>query len=198
MLTKEEFDKVAATHADIRMGRGDLTIHTDEMCPEDAIKHREGVLNDMALMMQTQSGRAIIDRLHDNWRREDDTDDGAVEHRHTTLRRYVPSRRWSTNTDPDKQPNGYSRNDGCDVDIHFNPGVKLSGSNTRSDVLLAHEMAHAIGDTSGTTDPGRVTPAENAQDGVVWTDANGRVHDVKRWDHQAVGPRAFPGPAHVQ
>jgi hypothetical protein len=81
-----------------------------------------------------------------------------------------------------------SRGAGTDVTIRYNPGVNVlenAGLSDpwlpfRSDVLLAHEMRHAMHETQGTMDSSMVDATTG--DGVA--DDAGRH---RRWEHQAVG-----------
>jgi hypothetical protein len=129
-------------------------------------------------------------------------------HRHTTLTAlYQDANNNKDRTDdvgaPIDTTNGYadpedhadmsrradgSRGAGTDVTIRYNPGVNVlenAGLSDpwlpfRSDVLLAHEMRHAMHETQGTMDSSMVDATTG--DGVA--DDAGRH---RRWEHQAVG-----------
>ncbi len=129
-------------------------------------------------------------------------------HRHTTITAlYQDANNNQARTDDIGAPldttNGYAdphdasvmsrnadgtRGAGTDVTIRYNPGVNvLEGAGFsdpwlpfRSDVLLAHEMRHAMHETQGTMDSSMVDATTG--DGVA--DDAGRF---RRWEHQAVG-----------
>jgi hypothetical protein len=207
-VTEAEYAKLSETYMNIRMGRGDLTINTDEMCPEDAIKYRDGAMKDIATMMQTKTGRDEIAQLADNRkpvRNAWDALGGLVQHRHTTIKRFHFNANGDKNPDnDDNQPldatnnitynrmkeneKAYRRDavtpgDGTDATIRFNPGITTAPT-TRSDISLAHEMAHAIQITQGLADPGTVNGELGPKGG------GGRLEGdrgVKRQEHQATG-----------
>lgn len=98
-ISQQEFEQVSRTYSNIRLGRGDLTINTDEMPKQQADAFRSGAMNDIANLMQTPSGRAQVMGLSNNVLRDDagnvrrgifgkemPLNLGFPIHRHTTLR----------------------------------------------------------------------------------------------------------------
>jgi hypothetical protein len=201
-VTEAEFHNVAREYSDVRSGRGDLTIDTSERTPAQARQYRAGAMHDIGLLLQTPTGRAEIAQLSNNT--VTDTS-GQTVHRHTLLRALHQNANGDDYRDNDgnapidrsndladwlKPADAFQRSDGhghmvdgpgTDVNVRYNPGVSLPGSTTRSDVLLAHELRHAIDETHGHMDPGLV----DASDGVP--------ADIgrQRYEHQATGIGRF-------
>jgi hypothetical protein len=84
-VTQEEYEQIARTFSDIRLGRGDLTLDSrgfdDDSDPDndqsdrayaDAQKWEQGVMTNIADMMMTEGGRAQIQRMSDNPMIDDD------------------------------------------------------------------------------------------------------------------------------
>lgn len=237
-VTQSEYQQVAHTYSDIRLGRGDLTIDTSSIDSEAAQgsygmtpeAYRAGAMNDIASMMQTRSGRSEIEALHNNPLVSDagearndfmgfelpqlpfnvDAGLGNPIHHHTTM---VPLLNATGGVD---RTNGYAAPDGSgserdaagargagsDVHIRYNPGVNIGDSRPdmhgtnpwmesfRSDVLLAHEMNHAIQQTQGTGDSTAVQASDDSSSTGVGIDAAYRDADgnpLRRIEHQAVG-----------
>ena len=88
-VTQEEYERIARTYADIGLGRGDLTINTDEMTDAgQEQRYRDGTMAAIADMMMTTSGREQIYGMSNNVVRNDDgsarTDAAGNEiHHHT-------------------------------------------------------------------------------------------------------------------
>ena len=64
----EEYADIVRTYSDIRLGRGDLTLDTSEMTPgsDQETDYRDGVMADIAALLQTEAGRKELATLHDN------------------------------------------------------------------------------------------------------------------------------------
>jgi hypothetical protein len=93
-ITRAEYDRVVQTYSDIQLGRGDLTIDTAEMDKTRAETYREQVMANVAMMMQTESGRRQIYGLHDNVLRDDagqalDADGNVAARREDEAHRHV-------------------------------------------------------------------------------------------------------------
>jgi hypothetical protein len=91
-VTEEEYEQIAKTYSDVRLGRGDLTMDTSEMKdPYQAERYRDGTMTAIADMMMTPGGRAQIEHMSDNVP-TDDAGNSVVDkqgdevHRHTTIR----------------------------------------------------------------------------------------------------------------
>ena len=90
------------------------------------------------------------------------------------------------------------RGSGSDVDIRYNPGVNIWDNDpqeatnvwagqTRSDVLLAHEMNHAVHQTQGTLDPNDVQATDDASNATNPSMKIDQDAGIGRREHQAVG-----------
>lgn len=237
-VTQSEYQDIAHTFSDIRLGRGDLTINTSEQTdPLEAARYQQQVMNSIADQMMTASGRDTVGRLHDNVLVDDagnprldadgneqhhatqiralynsnpdgdplDTnDDGTVDandihdeaHRFNgnayadatdTSRRddWFRTQRTDASGNPVTDASGnpvMDRGAGTDSTIWFNPQV-TAGNCSRADVILQHEMAHAIHETQGT----------------MASDTNGQTEaGIANFERQAVGlPNSghYPGDA---
>ncbi len=201
-VSPEEFQEIARTYSNIRMGRSDIDFNTEGLSDEEAAEFRQGTMDDLASIMQTEGGRTLVNRLADN------------ENDHTT----TLSPLFQTNAAGDYDPslgrdntNGYAapvgngadayRVDadtagaGVDSRVRYNPGVDIAPADAdltqdqwlpwRSDVLLYHELVHSMDQTYGTMDP---TQAGADADGGVDTES-GSPYDagVDRSEHRASG-----------
>ena len=190
-VTETEFqDRIARTYSDIRLGRADLKI--DGSSSKDPEQFQEDMMDDVGDIMQTKSGRAMVNELAYNTNGVDER--GRPIHRTTTL---TPNLDRFGNPDTSNAfengdsspgngspfPNGRP-GVGSDATVRIMPNVP-SISGMRSDVVLFHELAHAYHDTKGTTDMSKV----EASDGIPG-DASFRHRDgsrLARYEHQAVG-----------
>jgi hypothetical protein len=96
-VSPEEYERIVKAYSDIRLGRGDLTIDSSEFAgtPQEA-QYRSGVMDNIAMMMQTTAGREQIFTLGDNILKDDQGNarkaDGSAAapgeevHRKTTIR----------------------------------------------------------------------------------------------------------------
>ncbi len=76
-------------------------------------------------------------------------DPGAGKHTNSTLRSDNGFAAPKDSAASDRNADG-SRGDGSDVDIKWNPGANnIGGQGARSDIILAHEMQHAINQSQG-------------------------------------------------
>ena len=214
-VSQEEYEEIARTYSNIRMGRGDLTIDTSEMTDEgQEQRYRDGTMSAIADMMMTTSGRGQINNLSNNVLRDDAGDarldaDGNEVHHHTTIRalyndtdgdgnwlndgtseaNYRSNNAVATaygahgETGPTLDTTGYgtwnrdasgNRGAGFDSTIWWNPNVQ-AGNCDRGDVVLAHEMQHALHETQGTMAAGTFSGA-GPDSGVI-----------RNFERQAVG-----------
>lgn len=137
-VTQAEYDRVVETYSNIRLGRGDLTMDTSELSDADAAQWRSGAMGDIATMMQTPSGRRMVETLSNNPRLDDAGNErqflaghdvtgtwleglGSGEHAHTTLRAYH------------QDANGNDRNDDDDA-------APLAHDNAMSDDLFPDDQ----------------------------------------------------------
>jgi predicted SprT family Zn-dependent metalloprotease len=87
---------------------------------------------------------------------------------------------WGQNEEDTFRQTDGSRGRGSNVDLRINPGMPLTGHTTPSDVIMAHEMAHALHETQGSMAPSTYV-----------TSADGVLEDVGKpiseFEHQAAG-----------
>jgi hypothetical protein len=214
-ITAAEFHKLAATYSDIQAGRGDLTI--DPSKSKDPDQYRADMMNDIADIMQTKSGRELIEDLSNAQVKDEH---GKLVHRHTTLQ---PGLDLAGNVDPTRAQENATDNKfgkghrnldgsagvGIDTTIDINPNMDVVAldennkvtSRMRSDVVLYHEMVHAYTDTHGITANGDVKANETKYSGLpfplnmindpnVEHDVN-TAYGVRREEYQAAGLGEF-------
>lgn len=71
-VSQAEYERIAHTFSDIRLGRGDLTVDTSQITdPAQARTYRDGAMVSIADMMMTTSGRRQIENLSNNVMRDD-------------------------------------------------------------------------------------------------------------------------------
>ena len=201
-VTQEQFQEIARTYSNIRMGRSDIDFNTEGLDEEQAAAYRAGTMDDLASIMQTEGGRTLVNRLANN------------ENDHTTTLsplfqknedgEYDPSLgRDNTNGFASPQGNRSDRfrvdedtpGEGVDSRVRYNPGVDIAPADAdltqdqwlpwRSDVLLYHELVHSMDHTYGTMDPDRIG-ADG--DGAIDSES-GEAYDAggKRSEHRAAG-----------
>ena len=162
-LTQAEYDQVVHTYSDIRLGRSDFEFNTDGLSDEDAEAFRQGSLDDLVSIMQTDHGRQLVGDLAYN------------ENDHTTTLSPLFQKDSSGDYDPDlglDNTNGFASpdcrddtwinadgtpGDGTDSRVRYNHGETISPVGAtddwlpwRSDVLLYHELVHSHDHTHGT------------------------------------------------
>ncbi len=95
-VTQAEYERIARTFSDVRMGRGDLTVDASSFdgtnAATEAADYQQGAMDQIANMMMTQAGRKQIENLHDNVLLDDHGDSRASwwesdTHHHTTIER---------------------------------------------------------------------------------------------------------------
>jgi Effector protein len=194
-VTSAEFHQLANTYSDVRRGRGDLTL--DPASSKNPAQFRADMMDDVADMLQTKSGRELVEGLSNNTHGVDAN--GNPVHHHTTL---------SPDLDPGGNPNegnahelgadqrigvttrkpDHSPGTGTDTTVSANPNqdvVIRDGDREiargRSDVVEFHEMVHAYTDTQGISATGFVAETDGPGADV---DAKS---DMSRVEHQAAG-----------
>lgn len=219
-VSQAEYERIARTFSDIRTGRGDLTIDSSQFNNDaDAARYRQGTMNNIADMMMTTAGREQIYGMSNNVLRDDEGNSrrglfgvempfnlGTEIHRQTTISPLFSNPGDATQRDWAhlRTDNGYAdpehsdrmqrnadgtRGTGTDVNIRMNP-MDILG--LRSDVVLAHEMQHAMHETQGTMARGVYDTATGGQgpDATYQnTDDQGNVIStgINNWERQAVG-----------
>lgn len=170
-VSQEEFQEIARTYSDIRMGRSNLQLNTEGMSPEDAHDFRERTMQDVGDILQTDSGRGLIG----------DLSEGALEadgehHRVTRIGRAADVNsaagggRWN---DEETRKSGHA---------NYVPGENHlpDSGNYRSDVTLFHELTHAWHSTNETWD----------RSGPVGGDGIDADVDMSEYQAAGLGPHA--------
>jgi len=148
-VSQEEFDRIARTYSDIRLGRSDLRLAGQgTMTDAQNQTFRSGAMNDIADILQTESGRGLIDSLaHAPVQADGST------HRITTIN---PRLDAAGAFDPSNAEGGGTF--GRSGYATYVPGANTApaGTNIRSDVTLYHELTHAHHAVYNTWDADRV------------------------------------------
>jgi Effector protein len=212
-ITSAEFHQLSNTYSDIRLGHGDLTI--DGAGAKDPGQYGADIMNDIGDILQTKSGRALVEGLSNSTNIDEK---GDLVHRHTTLEPGVDDDGVPDLNLTDEQPadknSEFGKNilglDGTpgvgkDTVVRSNPNMDIpsvdatgaASGHGRSDVALFHEMVHAYTDTRGITESGLITAddsfvsaaplgAIHLQDPDVVADAKAKW-PVQRAEYQAAG-----------
>lgn len=158
-VSQAEFDRRVQQYNDIKRGRTDLQIDTANMKPDEAKAYQEAALGDMSKLMQTESGRAMLDHL---------TNDVDKDGNHIVTK-IASSDRPTTKPD-DKSPSAGENGRTTGSTIYYTPGkdIRLKGDDgyggnpmdliETGDTTLMHEMAHAYHYAKGDTATGAVNP----------------------------------------
>lgn len=172
-VTADEYEDIVRQYSDIRLGRTDIDIDTDGLSEEDAAAFRSGTMSDIADILQTSSGRQLVDSLadapgHGLFNMFDTT---------TTITRRNDA---AGNPDPSNATGGGVF--GKSGNVNYVPGVDTvpGGANIRSDVTLYHEMMHAHHAVYNTWNNDTVTAATG---GVPSDVASG----IREAEYQAAG-----------
>jgi hypothetical protein len=154
-VSQEEFEEIARDYSDIRMGRSDLQLAGQgTMTDEEYASFRENTMGDIADIMQTESGRGLVDSMSDAPLQADGT-----SRRTTTIN---PRFNAAGALDPSNATGGGTF--GQSGQVTYVPGVDTapSGTNLRSDVTLYHELTHAHHAVYNTWDAGSVAGTRSA------------------------------------
>lgn len=170
-VTQAEFEEIARTYSDIRMGRSDLQLDTAGLSDADAEAFRSSTMGDIGNLLQTESGRGLVRSLAYAPLQADGS-----SHRTTTI-----SRRNDAAGNADNSNANGGGTFGQSGYVRYVPGVDTlpSRENLRSDVTLYHEMVHAHHAVYNTWDSGNAT----AGPGVPASD----VGVIGNFEHQAAG-----------
>lgn len=193
-LTREEYEKVIRQYSDINLGKGDLTIDTAGMNPADGKTFKDGAMGDVASMLQTPDGRQMLERLQNNVLKDAsgkplDPATGAPiaagqaeTHRKTTIGQSATpmgaTAMWANGADAANPLKG------TDSAVKYVPGANVN--TTRSDVVLFHELRHALDETTGNINHAMVPGTS-----PVAADAG----KYRQYEHQAVGLGSYAGTA---
>lgn len=195
-VSQEEYDEIVALYSDIRRGKTQLKLDTAGLSEEDAAAFRQGTMGDLASMMQTPSGRALLAELaHGN-------------NGHTTTLGH-------TAEDPDNEASlpGLDMNDvddrwklhnalhgggGANSRVNYTPGKTVHtdhDGDIRSDVTLYHELTHAWHNGKGQNAQGSVPGANGTTVGLeeFETVGMGRYKDLPYTENRYRAERARMG-----
>lgn len=166
-VTQEQYDDIVRQYSDIRLGRSDLQLDTAGLSEEDAAAFRAATMNDIADIMQTESGRGLIGSLAD-----------APGHGLFGMQDSITTiSRRDTNgvADPSNANGGGTF--GTSGYVRYVPGVNTApgSANIRSDVTLYHELVHAHDAVYNTWNSNTVT----AGTGGTQTDINSGIGEFE-------------------
>lgn len=209
-VTEAEYNKIAHTYSDIRMGRSDLKI--DASTSKDPEQYKADMMDDIGDIMQTESGRKLVGTLANNTNGVGP--DGKPIHKSTTLHPHLDAKGNIDTTNAaesgDSSPGVGSPfadgrpGAGGDTTIAANPNMDVNGAGGtwRSDVALYHEMVHSLHDTKGTTDSSTVGAGDDVLREARKGSFSGMIHEamhpnantaadsaagLNRYEHQAAG-----------
>lgn len=186
-LTAAEFEKMSTMYSDVRMGASHVNIDTEGMDKKEAERFKLGAMNDIASILQTPAGRTLLENLA--YRDDDHT---------TTLGmsrdaegQAAPGKAFADSLDPEQRKHR-SDFEGTATKVGYVPGATLAGpadatdewKESSSDVVLFHELTHAMHMANGTLATGLVQPGA----GVGVKDL---AAEVPNYEHQAVGLGEF-------
>jgi hypothetical protein len=131
-VTQEEFNALTRMFADIYAGRSDLQVDHSALSGDERMAFRMGFMDDLAAILQTQSGRDLVGALHDG---------PSAGFLRGDTKTFV-ERNGGMQPDPSNAFGG-RRTDGTGV-VSYVPGAMHGPDrNLRSDVTLYHELVHA-------------------------------------------------------
>jgi Effector protein len=165
---------------------------------------KQGAMNDLAAMLQTDVGRQEIALLQNNPVRNP-VDDTMVHHT-STIKPDFDHRPRGESGDDWREGYGTAADPGAGTDFvtRYTPGEALDhpGNNPwypiRSDVILFHELRHGVDQTRGQMNPGTVTTQdakvfEKNDDGTINPERFSWDHDIlldrgdNDLEHEAIG-----------
>ncbi|MGE5185693.1 MAG: M91 family zinc metallopeptidase [Acidobacteriota bacterium] len=180
-VSESEFEQIAREYSDIRLGRTDLQFGAKpaNMAAGDYSAFKTNAMSDVADILQTESGRGLIDSLAHAPLQSD-----GKSHRITTMNPYL-----KPNGQFDQGNSGGGGNFGVSGHIETTPGMTTSPGlgDFRDDAVMYHELTHAHhavyntwdGDTVGSLNwMGRQFPYGTDPDSV---------NKIKESEYQAVG-----------
>lgn len=207
-VSAAEYETIVRQYSDIRLGRSDLKIDTSKAA--DPTQYKADMMDDIGDIMQTAAGRQLIGQLGNNQMIDAS---GTAVHRTTTLQPHFKNGvlDYSNAFESGDSSAGVGSPSapgvagvGGDTTIDYNPNHDIvgGGGTYRSDVVLFHEMVHALHDTRGTTDTSMVGATDNVQRDLMRGNVPGAINElvnpdpriagdvaagIARYEHQAVG-----------
>jgi hypothetical protein len=161
-VTREEYEALCNNYSDIRTGSSQIKIDAGERQGEEADSFKGLVLDDIESLLQTPTGRELIEQLATARDAGDSPLATTIKGAASPLqaRAYATAR---TQSAIDWSENGI----GTDMSVEYAPGrdvVRPGATDAwapiRSDVALLHELVHALHGTHGYIQQGGVTPEE--------------------------------------
>ena len=178
-LTKAEYDKVVKLYADIEAGKTDIKFNASDS-RDPAFK--AGVMRDFGTLMQTPAGRELLQKMADNPNGNTLT----VRVNRDAAGNPDTSNAYADASDPSRR-NEWGNGRGVPTTISYVPGkdVVVPGGTSswlplRNDVVLFHELTHAMHISRGTMDDSIVSTRE----GAAPIDVQSRIRNS---EYQAVG-----------
>jgi hypothetical protein len=189
-VNAKQLEEITGLYADIKNGHSDIVFDTQGMSPEDAAKFKSGAMGDMATMLQTESGRLMLqslahganDKYHPDERRKagapaDGTDGHPLVHIGRSDAEHHPECSFQQVSrdvymDHPEMASADKNGLGASPDVTYRPGETWKapdGFEFRSDINLFHEMAHAYHTKMGDDAKGAL-PDDVAHDGGQKTD----------------------------
>jgi len=180
-VSEEQFQEIARTYSDVRLGRGDLTLATQPagMSDADYATFRQSSMSDIGDILQTESGRGLVGSLHDAPLQAD-----GVSHRPTVIN---PRLDAANNFDPSNATGGGQF--GQSGQVTYAPGMDTAptGVNLRSDATLYHEMVHAHHAVYNTWDAGTVGSYAMPFGLPNFENTSDPDYGLGQFEHQAAG-----------
>lgn len=184
-ITEAEFEQQARLYSDIRLDRTHMHFGIGEMNAADQGQYQRDMMGQIGRIMQTGTGRTMIDGLAHNPLGHDVT-----FHAHRDASGAIDP----TNANADPVTNEHDASTpgvGASVNLNINPGVDHTNvgratdpwNDQRGDVTLLHEMTHAWHELRGTDDASGVV----TQPGLGGSTRDADRGDIQSWEHQAVG-----------
>ncbi len=191
-VSPEEFQQIARTYSDIRMGRTNFEFNTSEMSEEGQAQYQADMMGQFGRILQTDSGRELVNDLAYN-ERGHEIGLGAFYQNDAAGNPTNVIDPTNAMANPVSDANATNPAVGSGSNVQINPGVDSysigrstdAWDQTRGDVVLYHELSHARHQMLGTEDQGTVGAGETGLDGTV------RDQGIRRWEHQAVGLGVF-------
>lgn len=169
-VSDDELDEMVELYSDIRLGNTHLKLDTEGMDEKTAEAFKAGAMGDVAKLMQTESGRNMLRELAYNDKGIDTSIGRQFGDKGPETNGYLgPDRDCSKSNAKDRlgDPNGWCIDDrahdgsGVDSEVRYRPGVTTTtpDGESRSDVTLYHELAHALHNVRGDQARGAVPSA---------------------------------------
>jgi hypothetical protein len=190
-VTQAEYEKLCNNYSDIRTGNSNLKIDAGKREGEEAEAFRNLILGDIQSIMQTAAGRELVERLATA------ADPGGEAHTTTILGAESPGMARAGPATRNESTKHWLQNGiGTSMNVRYAPGEDVTREGAvnpwfpmRSDVVLFHELVHAMHGVEGDMAPGLVEEKEAAPGDEVLP---GGVR-IEREEYATVGLGDFTG-----